>query len=104
MTKRKAVFAVLLMVALSLSGCLGRGGNGGGDKNMGSPEEVRAEDYNVLYIGHSFGRVFAETLLDYSHTAGFSDHAQYIEMSVEPLEHLMHCGQTTDIAGTSRRT
>jgi hypothetical protein len=48
---------------------------------MGSPEEVNAEDYNVLYIGHSFGRVFAETLQDYAHTAGFTDHAQYIEMS-----------------------
>ena len=81
MTKRKAVFAVLLMVALSLSGCLGRGGNGDGDKNMGSPEEVNADDYNVLYIGHSFGRLFAQTLEDYAHTAGFSDHAQYIEMS-----------------------
>ena len=81
MTKRKAVFAVLLMVALSLSGCLGRGGNGDGDKNMGSPEEVNAEDYNVLYVGHSFGRLFAQTLEDYAHTAGFSDHAQYIEMS-----------------------
>ena len=69
------------MVALSLSGCLGRGGNGDGDKNMGSPEEVNADDYNVLYIGHNFGRLFAQTLEDYAHTAGFSDHAQYIEMS-----------------------
>ena len=82
MTKRKAVFAVLLMVALSLSGCLGRGGGkGDGDGNMGSPEEVNADDYNVLYIGHSFGRLFAQTLEDYAHIAGFSDHAQYIEFS-----------------------
>ena len=50
-------------------------------KTWGSPEEVNAEDYNVLYIGHSFGRVFAETLQDYAHTAGFTEHAQYIEMS-----------------------
>ena len=80
---KKVVFLIaMLMITVSLSGCLGRGGgNGENDGNMGSPEEVRAEDYNVLYIGHSFGRVFAETLLDYAHTAGFSDHAQYIEMS-----------------------
>ena len=82
MNKKVAFLLVLLMFTVSFSGCLGRGGgNGGSDKNTGSPEEVRAEDYNVLYIGHSFGRVFAETLLDYAHTAGFSDHAQYIEMS-----------------------
>ena len=80
---KNAVFLVIaLMITVSLSGCLGRGGgNGENDKNMGSPEEVNAEDYNVLYIGHSFGRVFAETLQDYAHTAGFTDHAQYIEMS-----------------------
>ena len=80
---KKVVFLVItLMFTVSLSGCLGRGGgNGNGDKNMGSPEEVKAEDYNVLYIGHSFGRVFAETLQDYAHTTGFTDHAQYIEMS-----------------------
>ena len=80
---KKVVFLVItLMFTVSLSGCLGRGGgNGENDKNMGSPEEVKAEDYNVLYIGHSFGRVFAETLQDYAHTTGFTDHAQYIEMS-----------------------
>ena len=80
---RKVVFLVIsLMFTVSLSGCLGRGGgNGENNKNMGSPEEVKAEDYNVLYIGHSFGRVFAQTLQDYAHTAGFSDHTQYIEMS-----------------------
>ena len=82
MTKRKAVFAALLMVALSLSGCLGRGGGkGDGDGGMGSPEEVDSEDYNVLYIGHSFGRKFAELLDDYAHTAGETSHAQYIEFS-----------------------
>ena len=82
MTKRKAVFAALLMVALSLSGCLGRGGGkGDGDGGMGSPEEVDSEDYNVLYIGHSFGRKFAESLEDYAHTAGETSHAQYIEFS-----------------------
>ena len=82
MNKKVVFFVITLMFTVSLSGCLGRGGgNGENDKNMGSPEEVKAEDYNVLYIGHSFGRVFAETLPDYAHTAGFTDHAQYIEMS-----------------------
>ena len=58
MNKKIAFLIVLLMFTVSFSGCLGRGGgNGGSDKNMGSPEEVKAEDYNVLYIGHSFGRV-----------------------------------------------
>ena len=56
---------------------------------MGSPEEVEAENYNVLYIGHSFGRLFAQTLQDYAHIAGFDNHSQFIEMS-EALEHRMH--------------
>ena len=30
---------------------------------------------------HSFGRVFAETLEDYAHATGFTNHTQYIEMS-----------------------
>ena len=80
MSKKIAIFAVLMMTLVSLSGCLGRG-NGDGGKNMGSPEEVNADDYNVLYIGHSFGRIFAQTLEDYAHSTGFDDHAQYIEMS-----------------------
>ena len=82
MQKKISLLLVILMISVSLSGCLGRGGsNGGGDNNMGSPEDVNSEDYNVLYIGHSFGRKFAETLQDYAYTAGFSDHAQYIEFS-----------------------
>ena len=82
MSRKIAFFMALSMVMVSLSGCLGRGGKGDGDSgNMGSPEEVDADDYNVLYIGHSFGRIFAQTLQDYAHDAGFSDHAQYIEMS-----------------------
>jgi hypothetical protein len=82
MSKNAAFLVIALMMTVSLSGCVGRGGgNGENDKNMGSPEEVNAEEYNVLYIGHSFGRVFAETLQDYAHTAGFTDHAQYIESS-----------------------
>ena len=82
MSKKAVLLVITLMFTISLTGCLGRcGGNGEIDKNMGSPEEVSAEDYNVLYIGHSFGRVFAETLQDYAHAAGFTDHAQYIEMS-----------------------
>ena len=36
---------------------------------------------NIRTASCSFGRVFAETLQDYAHTAGFTDHAQYIEMS-----------------------
>ena len=81
MNKRIAIFLALTIVIVSLSGCLGRGGKGDDDGNMGSPEEVDADDYNVLYIGHSFGRIFAQTLQDYARDAGFSDHTQYIEMS-----------------------
>ena len=81
--KKVALFTVLLMLSVSLSGCLG-GGRGKGDGNsgnMGSPEEVKADEYNVLYVGHSFGRTFAITLQDVAHASGFEDHAQYIEMS-----------------------
>lgn len=82
MNKKVGFFIAIFLLSVSLSGCSGdTGGNGGNDKNMGSPEEVNGDDYNVLYIGHSFGRVFAETLQDYAHTAGFMNHAQYIEMS-----------------------
>ena len=84
MKKKLAFFLIALLLLVSLSGCLGRGGGkGDGDSggNMGSPEEVNAEDYNVLYIGHSFGRKFAETVQDYAHATGFSSHTQYIEMS-----------------------
>jgi len=82
MIKRIALLLVLSMVMVSLSGCLGRGGGkGDGDDGMGSPEEVNSEDYNVLYIGHSFGRKFAESLEEYAHIAGETSHAQYIEFS-----------------------
>ena len=82
MNKKVLVFVIVLLLTLSSSGCFGRGdGNGESDKNMGSPEDVDAVDYNVLYIGHSFGRVFAETVQDYAHAKGFNDHAQYIEFS-----------------------
>ncbi|RJU87890.1 MAG: hypothetical protein DWC02_02460 [Candidatus Poseidoniales archaeon] len=82
MNKKIALFAAVLMFTVSLSGCLRDGrNNDDNDNNMGSSDEVNADDYNVLYIGHSFGRLFAQTLEDYAHTAGFSDHAQYIEMS-----------------------
>jgi len=47
----------------------------------GSPEEVNADEYNVLYIGHSFGRPFAQKLETFAHDSGFEDHASYIEMS-----------------------
>ena len=56
MNKKITILMMALLLTGSLSGCLGNGGgNNGNDKNMGSPEEVKAEDYNVLYIGHSFG-------------------------------------------------
>ena len=81
MSKKIAIFMALSMVLISLSGCLGRGGKIGETPTTGSPEVVNPDDYNVLYIGHSFGRIFAQTLEDYAHDAGFSDHAQFIEMS-----------------------
>tara|TARA_X000001036_G_scaffold423876_1_gene448331 strand:- start:1064 stop:1930 length:867 start_codon:yes stop_codon:yes gene_type:complete len=82
MNKRIALFAAVLMFTVSLSGCLRDGPNNDeNDNNIGSSNEVNADDYNVLYIGHSFGRIFAQTLQDYAHTAGFSNHSQYIEMS-----------------------
>ena len=105
MNKKVVFLVIMLMLTVSLSGCLGRGGGkGDGDKNMGSPEEVNADDYNVLYIGHSFGRVFAETLQDYAHTAGFTDHAQYIEMSGGASGAPMHYGKTMATVRTSRIT
>ena len=82
MQKKLCLLVVILMVSVSLSGCLGRGGgNTDGHNSRGSPEDVNAEDYNVLYIGHSFGRKFAVLLEDYAHTAGETSHAQYIEFS-----------------------
>ena len=82
MNRKSAIFIVSILIIVSLSGCLGRGGGkGGGDSSMDAPEEVDSEDYNVLYIGHSFGRKFAELLEDYAHTAGETTHAQYIEFS-----------------------
>ena len=47
----------------------------------GPPEEVYADQYNVLYIGHSFGRIFAQKLETFAHDSGFEEHASYIEMS-----------------------
>ena len=81
MNKKVAVLVVFLLVSVSLSGCLGRGGKGGQDEPVSSPDDVDGDDYNVLYIGHSFGRKFAELLEDYAHTAGETSHAQYIEFS-----------------------
>ncbi|MEL0327008.1 MAG: hypothetical protein VXA09_08420, partial [Burkholderiaceae bacterium] len=45
------------------------------------PEEVNADEYNVLYIGHSFGRPFAQKLETFAHDSGFEDQASYIEFS-----------------------
>jgi len=58
-------------MTLSLSGCLGGGKNPDDDQTTGSQDDVKAENYNVLYIGHSFGKRFAQTLENYGH--------QYIE-------------------------
>lgn len=68
------------MLTFSLSGCLGRGGGGDGIDGR-VPADVDGDDYNVLYIGHSFGRPFAELIEEYAHTAGIKKHAQYIEFS-----------------------
>ena len=82
MNKTGAILIAMLIVAVSLSGCLRDGKKkGDGDDSMDSPKDVNAEEYNVLYIGHSFGRKFAELLEDYAHTAGETNHAQYIEFS-----------------------
>ena len=57
--------------------------SGGGGDGIGGrvPADVDGDDYNVLYIGHSFGRPFAELVEEYAHTAGIKKHAQYIEFS-----------------------
>ena len=69
-----------MMMTLSLSGCLGRGGGGDGIDGR-VPADVDGDDENVLYIGHSFGRPFAKLVEEYAHTAGIKKHAQYIEFS-----------------------
>ena len=75
------VCAMLMLASLSLSGCIGRVGQSNDSGSDTTPEDVNADEHNVLYIGHSFGRRFAESLEDYAHVAGFEDHAQYIEFS-----------------------
>ena len=82
MHQQKAYSMVILVILVSLSGCLGTGGKGEGDGIMGrSPEDVNKDDHNVLYIGHSFGRRFAESLETYAHTAEETNHATYIVFS-----------------------
>lgn len=76
----RTVAIVLMMMTLSLSGCLGRGGGGDGIDGR-VPADVDGDDENVLYIGHSFGRPFAKLVEEYAHTAGIEKHAQYIEFS-----------------------
>ena len=81
MNKKITILMMALLLTGSLSGCLGNGDKGDDDEtdtvpvyeptpDPDSDHLVNANDYNVLYIGHSFGRVFAETLQDYAHTAG----------------------------------
>ena len=48
---KKIVFPiVILLVSVSLSGCLGRGGKGGQEEPVSSPVDVDGDDYNVLYL------------------------------------------------------
>ena len=65
------------------NGAEGADGADGADDggNMGPPEEGDADDYNVLYIGHSFGAIFAMTLQNYAHATGFTNHTNYRETS-----------------------
>lgn len=79
--KGHALVLAILFLATSLSGCLGLGRGGEGDITDRTPSDVQADEYNVLYIGHSFGRRFADQLEEYAHTAGVSNHAQYIVFS-----------------------
>ena len=44
MNKNRAILVVMLIVAVSLSGCLGRGGNGDHDARDKSPEDVDGDD------------------------------------------------------------
>jgi len=64
-----------------LSGCLGQGERDGEGITDRLPKDVKDDDYNVLYIGHSFGKKFAVSLEDYAHTAGVANHATYIVSS-----------------------
>lgn len=42
---------------------------------------VESDNYNVLYIGHSFGKIFAQQMEELSELAGITNHSQYIELS-----------------------
>ena len=78
------VCAMLMLASLTLSGCIQNGLGTSYHDDMifvNRPEDVKAEEYNVLYIGHSFGRPFAEDLEGFAHTAGEADHAHYSEFS-----------------------
>ncbi len=79
--KFNAWLLVALFLLVPLSGCLGQGRGDGEAITDRAPEDVKDDDYNVLYIGHSFGRKFAESLEDYAHTAGVANHATYIVFS-----------------------
>ena len=101
MNKKVAFLLVTLLISVSLWVSRSRW-KGGQDESVSSPDDVDGDDYNVLYIGHSFGRKFAELLEDYAHTAGETDHAQYIEFSGGELVHLACYGKMLSIKRTSK--
>ena len=86
MSKMSVFLAVILMLTISLSGCLGSDQGNEGELEMTEtpPEDVNLDDYNVLYIGHSFGNIFAKTLSEHAQLAGITNHSQYNEFSGGP--------------------
>ena len=80
MGRLRQLCVVSLLVMCSLSGCFGKQDSSQHIGDRG-PDDVVSEDYNVLYIGHSFGRGFAELLEELAHIAGVSNHRSYIEFS-----------------------
>ena len=68
------------------------------------PEEVNADNYNVLYIGHSFGRPFAQSLKHLPTTLVLKTTPVTSNSAVVPLVRLMRCGPTMNTVRTSRPT
>ena len=44
-------------------------------------DQLSPDNHNVLYIGHSFGNIFAKTLSNHAELAGITNHSQYNEQS-----------------------